>query len=221
MDSLPDLHWALISLAWLGYFLIHSLLASLWAKRQIARYRPQWLPAYRLAYNALALVLLVPPLWLSYSERGPWLWQWSGLGAWLANGLAFLAVLGLVYTLRWYRGADFLGLTQWRGRLQAVTDQEAFHLSPLHRWVRHPWYSLGLVLIWTRDMNAALLITAVLMTLYFIVGSRLEEEKLIAVHGDRYRRYRQLVPGLIPSPWRHLSPEEARALLAAGDQQTS
>ena len=33
-------------------------------------------------------------------------------------------------------------------------------LSPLHRWVRHPWYFLGLLILWTQEMNAALLVTA-------------------------------------------------------------
>jgi len=79
--------------------------------------------------------------------------------------------------------------------------------------VRHPWYSLGLVLLWTRDMDPALLTSAVLTTLYIGVGSRLEERKLIVFHGEIYRRYRGRVPALIPSPWRYLTGEEAEALL--------
>jgi protein-S-isoprenylcysteine O-methyltransferase Ste14 len=172
------------------------------------------MPAYRLGYNVLALLLLIPPLVLLYQERGPWLWQWTGPGFWVANGTAALAVAGLIWSLRWYDAAEFLGLRQWREHVAAVEDQERLHLSPLHRYVRHPWYSLGLVIVWTRDMDVPFLTAAVMVTLYFVVGSRIEERKLIQYHGDFYRRYRKMVPGLIPSPRRFLSSEQARRLLS-------
>ena len=56
------------------------------------------------------------------------------------------------------------------------------------------------------------LLSAIAITLYFIIGSRWEERKLIAYHGEIYRRYRQQVPGLIPLPWRYLNRIEAEAL---------
>jgi protein-S-isoprenylcysteine O-methyltransferase Ste14 len=205
---------AALALVWLLYFALHSLLASLGLKRWVAREHPHWMPAYRLVYNVLALLLLVPPLTLTYLERGPWLWQWSGLGFWIANGAAALAVAGLIWSLRWYDAAEFLGLRQWREHVTAVEDQERLHLSPLHRYVRHPWYSLGLVIIWTRDMDLPFLTSAVMVTLYFVVGSQMEERKLIQYHGELYRRYRELVPGLVPSPHRFLSSEQARRLLS-------
>jgi len=201
-----------ITLAWIAYALLHSLLASLVVKRFVARHRPQWMSVYRLFFNVSAMLLLIPPLVLTYMQRGPWLWQWVGGGWWVANSLAALAALGFFYSLRWYDGAEFLGLRQWRGDVRSVEDQERFHLSPLHRFVRHPWYSLGLVLIWTRDMDAPLLVTAVVISLYFVIGSRFEEVKLLEYHGDVYRRYRHLVPSLVPLPWRYLKPEHARSL---------
>jgi protein-S-isoprenylcysteine O-methyltransferase Ste14 len=79
--------------------------------------------------------------------------------------------------------------------------------------VRHPWYFFGLVLIWTRDMSVTMLLSSTLITLYFVVGSWLEEKKLLVYHGDIYRRYMARVPGLIPLPWKFLTAEEAEALL--------
>lgn len=211
MSDLSTSHLAAVAAAWIGYFAVHSLLASLALKRWVAARHPDWMPGYRLFFNAAAVLLIIPPLALAYLDPGPWLWRWTGIGGWIANGLALLAVLGFVWSLRWYDGAEFLGLRQWRGKVRSVQDQERFRISPLHRYVRHPWYSLGLVLIWTRDMDPAFLLTAVLATLYFVIGSRLEERKLIQYHGDVYRRYRRQVPALIPLPWRRLTPEQARA----------
>ena len=174
-DAVDADRLALLALAWLAYFAVHSVLASLWVKRAIAARRLGWMRGYRLFYNVLAVILVIPPVALTHLERGPWLWQWAGLGWWLANGLAVLALLGLGWSLRWYDGAELLGLRQWRRGMRSVEDQERFHLSPLHRYVRHPWYSLGLVLVWTRDMDVPFLVTALMISLYFVLGSRLED----------------------------------------------
>ena len=64
-----------------------------------------------------------------------------------------------------------------------------------------------------------MLITAVLLTLYFVIGSRLEEQKLLRYHGEIYRRYRERVPGLIPLPWKYLRESDARALTGDREQE--
>lgn len=200
---------------WLAYFALHSLLASLAMKRRIASAIPQWMPLYRLCFNLLAVLLLLPILWLLYSNPGPVLWRWQGIGAWLANALALAALAGFWHSLKYYDTQEFLGFRQWKLQLQKAEDQERFRLSPFHRFVRHPWYFFGLVLIWTRDMNAAMLLSSVMMTAYFIVGSRLEEKKLLVYHGEVYRRYMNRVAGLVPLPWKVLSPAEADELAAS------
>jgi protein-S-isoprenylcysteine O-methyltransferase Ste14 len=200
---------------WLAYFALHSLLASLRVKRSLARRWPKSMRGYRLAFNTLALLLVLPPLWLTYALEASYLWRWSGVWAWVADLLALAALIGVLWSLRYYASGEFLGLRQWRRGERRVEDQEGFYLSPLHRFVRHPWYSLALVIIWTRDMNAPLLIAAGLISLYFVLGSRLEEAKLIEYHGEVYRRYRERVPALLPSPWRHLDARTAQALVAA------
>ncbi len=199
-------------LAWGIYSAIHSWLASLQLKRLVVRRWPSLMPAYRLLFNGVATLLLIPPLWLSFTLPGPQFWRWDGIYWWVANGLALLALLGVAWSMRDYDSGEFLGTRQWREKEMAAEDQEGFHISPLHRFVRHPWYSLSLVLIWTRNMDLAFLVTAVVMTLYFIIGARLEEQKLIVYHGEKYRRYREMVPGLVPIPWRYLSRTQAKVL---------
>ena len=208
---------ALLALAWCAYFALHSWLASLRVKRWVHARRRALMPWYRLAFNAVSVLLIVPLVWWMYRLGGGWLWRWEGAWFWVGNGLALLAVLGFLWTLRHYDGAEFLGLRQSRGHVHDVEDQEHLHISPLHRFVRHPWYSLGLVILWTRDMNPAILTTAVVVTLYLVIGSRLEERKLVTYHGDAYRDYRRHVPGLIPLPWKRLRRDQAERL--GGDQR--
>ena len=205
----------LLAVGWAAYFVLHSALASLTVKRAVAARWPRLVPAYRLVFNALALLLIVPLLGWTFAHPGPELWRWSGIWRWVANGAAALALVGVAWTLRDYDGSEFVGLRQWRERERRVEDQESFHLSPLHRFVRHPWYSLGLVLLWTRDMDAARLVGATLATVYLVIGSWLEERKLLVYHGERYRFYRERVPALFPLPWRWLDAESAERLRGA------
>ena len=149
----------LLALLWLGYFLIHSLLASLWLKQRVADRYPQLLPWYRILFNVLAVVLILPPLVQLWWLRSEPLWRWEGALAWTAYALMLLACLGFVWSLRYYDGGEFLGLRQLARRQRDVRDQERLHISPMHRFVRHPWYSLGLVLVWTQDMDPARLVS--------------------------------------------------------------
>ncbi len=197
---------------WTAYAALHSLLASLTVKRWIAQRWPGAMPAYRLAFNALAVVLLVPPLWLTFAWGGEPLWQWQGAWAWLANGLAAAALAAFVWSLRFYDLAAFAGTAQWRGGSRSVDGDAALRISPLHRYVRHPWYALALVILWTRDMDAARLVGTVCVSLYLWLGSLLEERKLLLQHGDAYARYRRRVAGLVPLPGRILSRAEADQL---------
>ena len=201
-----------LSAAWAGYGLLHSLLAGHGVKRWAAARWPRLMPAYRLLYHLGALVTLVPfGLWL-LRDPGPFLWRWTGAWRWVADGLGLAALAGLLLPGSPYDTALFLGWRSWRERRLDAGDGESFRIGVLHRFVRHPWYALSLVLLWTRDMTAFRLVPALWITAYFVVGSHLEERKLLAVHGERYRRYRARVAGLLPLPWRTLSRAEARDL---------
>lgn len=196
-----------LALGWLLYALVHSLTASMRCKAFCQRRWPKIFAIYRLLYNGLAVVLLIPLAALSMQSPGPQLWTWTGAAAWLLNGLAVLVVLAFLRGGSGYDLMAFLGLRPLR-----AAGAPRLVISPWHRFVRHPWYCLALVLIWTRDMNAASLVSAIAITLYFVIGSRLEENKLVAEFGERYREYQRRVPALLPLPWRILSKEEARRL---------
>lgn len=215
MSAGQGLSLALLALAWLGYGVLHSLLASHALKRWVELHAAAIFPAYRLVYNAVAVLLLVPIAWLVLSHRGPLLWAWTGPAHWLAHALALGAVAALLVSFRYYDGGEFLGSRQWRERGRHQAQRKAcLRLSPLHRYVRHPWYSASLVLIWTRDMDAAMLVSAVMVSAYFVVGARLEEAKLIVEFGAAYRHYMTRVAGLLPLPGRTLSAGEAARIEA-------
>ena len=61
----------LLAICWIGYFALHSALASLTVKRWVAAAWPKLMPYYRLTFNLLASLLILPILWLTYRDPGP------------------------------------------------------------------------------------------------------------------------------------------------------
>lgn len=205
-----------LTLFWIAFFILHSILASNTLKDWIARSSPRVFKRYRLLYNLIAVITIVPALALARFTENPVLWQWQGYLYLIAMGLNFLAILGFVISTRYYDMGVFLGLVPGYAS-HAGKPEESFTLSPFHRYVRHPWYFFGIVLIWTQEMTVHWLVSCILVTLYFWLGSILEEQKLVMFYGEQYRQYQRKVPRLFPVPWRYLSKPEAETLMASAN----
>lgn len=198
-------------LLWIVYFVLHSYLASPECKSRVAQRWPRWKAHYRLVYNGIALVLLVPVLALVHAVPGPLVWDRPVFLDWIFDGLAIAALVAAWQSRSAYDMRALIGLSD-------APAHEPFGLSPLHRYVRHPWYACGLLVLWTRPLDVALLITASVATIYLYLGSRLEDAKLVAAYGEPYARYRDRVPGLWPLPGRSLSVAEADQLQREANQ---
>jgi protein-S-isoprenylcysteine O-methyltransferase Ste14 len=187
-----------ILLAVLIYGFFHSLLASLWVKRRARLwFGPETERWYRLAYNALAVISLVPILAMTallpdrmlYAIPSPW-----ALIPLSIQGLALIAVIVGV----WQTGLlSFFGLQQFLH--PSRSNPPVMVVSGLYRWVRHPQYSAGLVFIWlTPVMTLNILAMNLGLTIYLLVGALLDERKLIKEYGIDYEEYMARTPMLIP-----------------------
>jgi protein-S-isoprenylcysteine O-methyltransferase Ste14 len=190
-----------IALAVATYGLLHSLLASASVKRWFrTRLGPSVDRFYRLAYNLFALVSFVPVLALLVWRPGAVVYR---LGPpWIAIAVtgqllsAALLGIGLLQANAW----SFLGLQPLMGTSQAPSRLVT---TGLYRWVRHPLYTAGLLLIWlTPLMTSGLLAFNLVLTAYVVAGSRLEERRLVAEFGADYHAYQRQVPSLFPLRWR-------------------
>lgn len=189
------------------YAVLHSILASLtlkdWARRVFGPGVERW---YRLAYNIIAVITLLPLLpllaWLPdqtlYVVPSPW--------RWLMVGGQLLALAGLGITLLQTGLFQFLGLAQLTA--ERPNQPGKLNIGGFYGWVRHPLYFFSLLLLWlTPIMTLNLLVTYLLLSLYFYLGTFYEERRLLAEFGPAYGDYQQRVPRLIPLPFNRLKPE--------------
>jgi protein-S-isoprenylcysteine O-methyltransferase Ste14 len=194
MNHNDPLHLLMLAASWLLFGVIHSLLAGTTLDHLFGRYA-------RLVFNGVAIVMTALPFAISARLPEIPLWSEPDWLRWTRQGISAAAVLALLHTLKFYSLPGFLGL-------KAETWSLTF--SPWHRWVRHPWYFLTLILIWAHTMTETWLVTALCITLYLLLGSRIEEKRILRYHPGSYAAYCRIVPGLLP--WRGCALDEATRL---------
>jgi len=189
----------LILLAVLSYGLLHSILAS----PKMKSLASSWFGVttdrvYRLAYNIIAIITLLPilllPILLIDEEiyRIPFPWVI------LTLAIQLLAVIILLIGIRQTGLNSFIGLSQLL--LPEDTSPPRLVTGGLYRYVRHPLYTAGLVIIWLIPIMSYNLLALILgLTVYIYIGIYFEERKLLVEFGDAYAVYREQTPMLIPS----------------------
>jgi methanethiol S-methyltransferase len=180
----------------LVYGALHSLLASLPVKAAARRLFGPWSDHfYRLLFNFVAVIALLPLLALIAWNAGPVLVIVPWPAAAILVGIQLAALILMAYCFRQSDPAFFLGM----GQLGNEPSATGLITTGVYGVVRHPLYSTGLLILWCFPiLTAGTLAFDAAITLYILIGSELEERRLILEFGDAYLRYRKKVARLIP-----------------------
>jgi methanethiol S-methyltransferase len=176
---------------------IHSLTASLSFKRLVVRvfgFKADKL--YMPAHSLLAVLTLLPLVYLLYKNPGRFLYRIPSPWRWLMVGGQLIAAI--------LAPKAFLdGFHRFRIRLQ-LSGPKAPEATPLnirgiYRWVRDPFLLSGLIMmLLTPFMTVNLLVIYILTTIYLYMGSLHWERRLVSQFGDEYREYQKRVHRIIP-----------------------
>lgn len=181
----------------------HSWLASQRVKDWLyARWPGLERRFYRVIYNIIAGITLLPVLAVPAFFPGTSLYRisppWVFVTLLLQAGGVMLIIVGLLQT----GPMAFLGLSQMVGD---HATEETLVVSGVYRYMRHPLYTGGMLVIWlTPLMTSSVLALDLGLSLYLYIGSLFEERKLARTFGMPYREYQAQVPRFIPRPWRSL-----------------
>jgi len=183
-----------LAIAWLVYYSLHSALLNEKIQENLFRRFPQLKVRYRIWYNGLSVILLLPIVFIYYGTPK------DNISDFENPFLTFMSVLvmsgGLYIMLKSIQAHninEFIGLEEG--------GKEELQTEGLYELVRHPMY-FGIMLFLFGAMmynpSSRFLLTALITVIYIFVGARFEEKKLVKKFGKAYEKYQNEVPMLIP-----------------------
>ncbi len=196
--------WLAVWLATAAFALVHSLLAARPVADAIRRAFGWSAARYRLAYSLLALAATA--LWLAYVHALPDrpLYRLEGAAFWLAAALQAAGAGVVLASFRAFDARVFLGLAE------PPREGEGFHERGIYRHLRHPMYAGVLLILFASPVQTVnSLHLALAVAAYFVIGSRLEEARIMRAH-PAYADYRKRVPAFVPRAVMRWRPALAR-----------
>jgi methanethiol S-methyltransferase len=194
-----QMEYLLIILLWAAYCALHSFLISVRFTGLMARLLKNCYAFYRLFYVVLSIVLLFPLLKYSGHTDNRILISYPLS----LNILRSILISGSLIMFFWafffnYDSLSFFGIRQILNFGKKNNTSYEIRKNGLLGIVRHPMYFALIVFLWCRIFSMTDLLINTMLTIYVIIGTFLEEKKLVLEFGDSYVKYQKEVPMLIP-----------------------
>ena len=186
---------------WTAYCALHSYLISTGFTNLLVRSLKKYYAFYRTFYVLFSLALLIPLM--NYTgQLDPEIIITDGVAL---NLIRKLLAAGSLAMFLWafffnYDSLSFFGIRQILnfGKQKTTTPVEDIKRNGLLGIMRHPMYFSLIVYLWCQTYKLVDIVVNAVLTIYVIVGTILEEKKLVLEFGDTYVKYKKEVPMLIP-----------------------
>jgi methanethiol S-methyltransferase len=193
--------YLVIVLLWTGYCSLHSYLISIRFTKLMEQLLKQYFAFYRLFYILISIALLIPLLNYSSTLNDAVIFTNPPVLS-VARQVLMAASLLLFFWAFFfdYDSLSFFGIRQILNFVKTKREEKPVTLKRkgLLGIMRHPMYSALIVYLWCQTFSIAEVVVNSVLTIYIIIGTRLEERKLVLEFGDAYIKYQQEVPMLIP-----------------------
>ena len=193
--------YLLIALLWTGYCALHSYLISTGFTNLMTRLLKKYYAFYRIFYVVISIVLLIPII--NYSTEIDNIIIIS-YGYYL-NIIRIVLTYGSLLMFFWafffdYDSLSFFGIRQILNlfKPKKINSSDEIKRKGLLGLMRHPMYFALIIYLWCQTHRMVDIIGNSILTIYIIIGTILEEKKLVLEFGDTYIKYQQEVPMLIP-----------------------
>lgn len=178
----------LLAIFWILFCIIHSLLIVPKVENYLKQKLNKFARFYRLFYNFIALASLLGVLYYSRNLQGITFYQ---VPVALSLALVILAIAIGLAGAKEYDMRFFLGL-------RTNTPIAQIKTSGILNWIRHPFYTATFLLLWSRNISDKSLITNGVLSAYLILGTLLEEQKLMREFGNTYEEYKKKAGMFLP-----------------------
>jgi len=189
---------------WTAFSFLHSFMITPAFTDFLKKRTGTYYRYYRLFYNLFSFLTLSPVLIYSYHIQEKPFFTWQGYLLPLRY-LLLLSGLWIFYAgSRHYNMRTFLGINQINEGVNhgLINTSGTIVKGGILGVVRHPFYSGSFLLIWAGNLDTTRLIINSILSLYLVIGTLLEEQKLLAEFGDVYRDYQKEVSMFFP--WKYI-----------------
>jgi methanethiol S-methyltransferase len=193
--------YLLIVLMWTGYCSLHSFLISIRFTNLMARLLKDFYAFYRLVYVLISFILLVPLITFTAQFNDQTIVTYG----FPLSIVRYMLVSGSLLMFFWafffdYDSLSFFGIRQILdfGKKKKTDQSESIRKNGLLGIIRHPMYFALMIYLWCQTFKVMDIVVNTVLTLYILIGTKLEENKLVMEFGDPYIKYQHEVPMLIP-----------------------
>ncbi len=190
-----------IALLWAAYCWLHSYLISIRFTERMSRLLRKYYAFYRLFYVIVSIVLFIPLLHAADALHDPVIVHYPNALNMVRTGLS----AGCLLMFFWaffidYDALSFFGFRQISGLFIRKKQEGPGGLkkSGLLGITRHPMYFALIVYLWCQTFRVIDIVVNSVFTAYIVIGTILEERKLVREFGEVYVEYQREVPMLIP-----------------------
>lgn len=150
---------------------------------------------YRLVYSLFAGATLALLLYFQVTIDSPFLFSF-----WIRFPLALILLIpGII--IMWISIYGYFYELSGLQAIREIIPKQRLQQEGLHKYIRHPLYLGTLMFVWGLFLWQPLLahlLACSIITIYVLIGIKLEEKKLYVEYGNAYKDYASKVPKLIP-----------------------
>lgn len=193
--------YLLIAFLWAAYCALHSFLISVSFTKLVARFLKQYFAFYRLFYVLISLALLIPLINYSSHFDNAFMFAYPAALSIVRHLLITISLLMFFWAFFFdYDFLSFFGIRQALDfkKIRNINPPDKIKKTGLLGIIRHPMYTALIIYLWCQTFRLTDIVVNAVLTIYIIIGTYLEEKKLVLEFGDTYIRYQHEVPMLIP-----------------------
>ncbi|MBN1302695.1 MAG: isoprenylcysteine carboxylmethyltransferase family protein [Melioribacteraceae bacterium] len=184
--------------------LSHSVLASTKFKMKIKEKIGDKIAFYRLFYNISSLIIFII-VWEYSPKPDVIIYDLQYPFDIIIFAVQVFSLVGFFWAARYINLGEFLGVNQIKRYLEGIYDSDDLDekttlvINGPMKLCRHPVYLFSVLFISLRPtMDLFYLFFVITSIIYFIIGSYIEEKKLIGKYGVEYLNYQKSVKRIIP-----------------------
>jgi methanethiol S-methyltransferase len=202
LDAEPTTNFSIAVLINVGLLVAFALQHSIMARPAFKKWWTALVPEAleRSTYVLLSSICMIA-LFIYWQPMGGVVWSVeSNTAVWILNGVSILGFGIVLISTFLINHFDLFGLRQvWLYFTGKPYTHLPFKTPLFYKYVRHPLYLGWMIAFWAAPvMTIAHFLFAAICTAYMLTAIRFEERDLISVFGEKYIKYKEMAPMLIP-----------------------